>query len=72
MDDAADRTLETVPVRLVHVETWKRIAVLVERSERWCRTMAERLLTADLDAWLSRQRAAAMRPVQAPAVDEHW
>jgi hypothetical protein len=89
VDDAADRTLEMVPVRLVHVETWKRIAVLLARSERWCRTMAERaqdplpvfrvggivrLLTADLDAWLGRQRAAALRPIlnQTFAVEEHW
>jgi hypothetical protein len=55
-----------------YVETWKGIAALVNRSERWCRYMARRgqdplpvfkvggivrLTQEDLDAWLRRQQA---------------
>jgi hypothetical protein len=57
-----------------YVETWKGIAFLVNRSERWCRYMARRggdplpvfkvggivrLNKADLDTWLTRQRATS-------------
>lgn len=57
------------------VETWKGIAFLVNRSERWCRYMARRpsdplpvfkvggivrLNKADLDLWLARQRASSL------------
>lgn len=73
----ADRTAELAPVsarRPAYVESWKRIAQELERSERWCRTMAARavdplpvfkvggvvrLLIADLDAWLDRQHGGA-------------
>jgi hypothetical protein len=56
------------------VETWKGIAFAVNRSERWCRYMAQRpedplpvfkvggivrLNKTDLDAWLERQRAGS-------------
>ncbi len=56
------------------VETWKGIAFAVNRSERWCRYMAQRPLDPlpvfkvggivrlnkpDLDAWLERQRAGS-------------
>jgi hypothetical protein len=52
------------------VETWKQIAGVVRRSERWCRYMAAsqadplpvlkvggivRLYVADLDGWITRQ-----------------
>ena len=52
-------------------ETWKGIAAMVHRSERWCRYMARRahdplpvfkvggivrMNAADLEAWLERQR----------------
>jgi hypothetical protein len=52
------------------VETWKQIAVVVRRSERWCRYMAAdqpdplpvlkvggivRLYLSDLDGWITRQ-----------------
>jgi hypothetical protein len=52
------------------VETWKQIATVVRRSERWCRYMAAsqpdplpvlkvggivRLYVSDLDGWLNRQ-----------------
>ena len=55
-----------------YVETWKGIAALVNRSERWCRYMARRgqdplpvfkvggivrLTQEDLEAWLLRQQA---------------
>jgi hypothetical protein len=58
------------------VETWKGIAFLVSRSERWCRYMARRgpdplpvfkvggivrMNQSDLDAWLGRQRNASAR-----------
>jgi hypothetical protein len=54
-----------------YVETWKAIAGLLGRSERWCRYMARRaqdplpifkiggiarLLVADVEAWLDRER----------------
>lgn len=76
--------------RPVAVETWKRIAVELHRSERWCRDMAARpndplpvfrvggivrLLIADLDAWIERQRVATRARVlcaEAPRVEEHW
>jgi hypothetical protein len=52
------------------VETWKQIAAVVQRSERWCRYMAAnqvdplpvrkvggivRLYVSDLDGWIARQ-----------------
>jgi hypothetical protein len=55
-----------------YVETWKGIAALVNRSERWCRYMARRgqdplpvfkvggivrMTQEDLDGWLRRQQA---------------
>jgi hypothetical protein len=55
-----------------YVETWKGIAALVNRSERWCRYMARRgqdplpvfkvggivrLTQEDLEAWLLRAQA---------------
>jgi hypothetical protein len=58
------------------VETWKRIAKFVGRSERWCRYTAAlpidplpvfhvggimRLNRADFDAWVERRRAAGKR-----------
>ena len=54
-----------------YVETWKGIAAMVNRSERWCRYMARRgqdplpvfkvggivrMTQDDLDAWLLRQQ----------------
>jgi hypothetical protein len=54
-----------------YVETWKGIAAMVNRSERWCRYMARRtsdplpvfkiggivrLTQEDLDGWLRRQQ----------------
>jgi hypothetical protein len=54
-----------------YVETWKGIAAMVNRSERWCRYMARRsndplpvfkvggivrLTQEDLDTWLRRQQ----------------
>ena len=63
-----------------YVETWKGIAALVNRSERWCRYMARRdqdplpvfkvggivrLNGTDLEDWLSRQRDRSIR-VAAP------
>jgi hypothetical protein len=61
------------------VETWKGIAHALGRSERWCRYMARRtsdplpvfkvggivrLTAADLNDWLSRQRATSLgRPL---------
>jgi hypothetical protein len=54
-----------------YVETWKGIAFMVGRSERWCRYMSRRghdplpvfkiggivrLNRADLDAWVEHQR----------------
>ena len=54
-----------------YVETWKGIAAMVNRSERWCRYMARRpqdplpvfkvggivrMTQEDLDAWLLRQQ----------------
>ena len=62
------------------VETWKSIATLVGRSERWCRYMARRgtdplpvfkvggivrLNHGDLEDWLMRQRERAIGPAQA-------
>lgn len=59
------------------VETWKGIAFAVNRSERWCRYMAQRpedplpvfkvggivrLNKADLDAWLERQKRVTSAP----------
>jgi hypothetical protein len=56
-------------------ETWKGIAHVLGRSERWCRYMARRsqdplpvfkvggivrLNADDLEGWLSRQRSATM------------
>ena len=77
--------------RPVHIETWKAIGAALNRSERWARTMAERpvdplpvfrvgaivrLLTADLDAWLDRQRTRERprrrRATPATFVEEHW
>jgi hypothetical protein len=65
------------------VETWKGIAMVLGRSERWCRYMARRagdplpvfkvggivrLNSGDLEDWLSRQRDRSMRvPVHAVA-----
>ena len=57
-------------VRTNFVETWKSIAGVLGRSERWCRYMTRepdplpvykvggivRLNATDLDAWLERQR----------------
>jgi len=49
-----------------YVETWKGIAALVNRSERWCRYMARpvfkvggivRLTQEDLESWLRRAQA---------------
>ena len=54
----------------MYVETWKRIARVLGRSERWCRYMTHeadplpvfkvggivRLNAPDLDEWLRRQR----------------
>jgi hypothetical protein len=66
------------------VETWKRIGVVVDRSERWCRYMATvatdplpvfmvggfvRLNLADLEAWLGRQRDAEQAQAAAPHAD---
>ena len=57
------------------VETWKAIATALGRSERWCRYMARRgsdplpvfkvggivrLNAADLEDWLTRQRATSI------------
>jgi hypothetical protein len=54
------------------VETWKQIAAVLRRSERWCRYMVTnqsdplpvlkiggivRLYLADLDGWIARRRA---------------
>ncbi|MBE7447544.1 MAG: hypothetical protein HS111_01240 [Kofleriaceae bacterium] len=56
---------------MTYVETWKQIAALVHRSERWCRNMARRevaplpvyrlgglvrLEVKDLEAWLRAER----------------
>lgn len=58
-------------------ETWKGIAHVLSRSERWCRYMARRtddplpvfkiggivrLNADDLGDWLSRQRQRSIRP----------
>jgi hypothetical protein len=63
------------------VETWKGIATALGRSERWCRYMARRgadplpvfkvggivrLNGADLEDWLTRQRASSIRMPIAP------
>lgn len=60
-----------------YIQTWKGIAVALERSERWCRYMARRspdplpvfklggtvcLGHDDLEQWLLRQRAQAIQP----------
>lgn len=70
------------------IETWKRIAVELQRSERWVRYMSirahdplpvfkvggiVRLNGVDLDAWISRQRASGLpRSVATPSIEEHW
>lgn len=62
-----------------YVETWKRVAMALCRSERWCRYTAQRsadplpvfkvggivrLHHADLEDWLARQRRRSLaRPV---------
>ena len=58
-----------------YVETWKGIAYSLDRSERWCRYMAQRvedplpvfkiggivrLNTEDLQDWLLRQRERSL------------
>ncbi len=60
-----------------YVETWKAIAHMLGRSERWCRYMAQRvedplpvfkvggivrLNGEDLEDWLDRQRQRSVRP----------
>lgn len=60
-----------------YVETWKGIAELLKRSERWCRYTSDRerdplpvykvggivrLDLADYAAWLRRQRARVLGP----------
>ena len=65
------------------VETWKGIAFAVNRSERWCRYMAQRiqdplpvfkvggivrLNKTDLDAWLERQKSASPAVLRALAM----
>ena len=73
------------------VETWKGIATALGRSERWCRYMARRagdplpvfkvggivrLNSADLEDWLTRQRASSITtrppiasPMESPVAD---
>ncbi len=65
-----------------YVETWKAIAHSLNRSERWCRYMAQRaedplpvfkvggivrLNGDDLDGWIARQR---LRSVPATALEK--
>ena len=67
------------------VETWKGIAVVLARSERWCRYMARkvgdplpvfkvggivRLNHPDLEDWLGRQRDRSLRTRVPPATEE--
>lgn len=68
--------METAAEQTEFVETWKKIAAHVGRSESWCRYTAalpldplpvfqvggiKRLNVADFDAWVERRRDAGVR-----------
>ncbi len=70
-DEPTAHVLQSVAGMSQYVETWKGIAALVNRSERWCRYMARRgqdplpvfkvggivrMTQEDLEGWLKRQQ----------------
>jgi hypothetical protein len=69
------------------VETWKQIAGVLGRSERWCRYMGGsqpdplpvlkiggivRLYLADLDVWIARRRPAMAVYTAGQPVPPRW
>ena len=68
----------------MYVETWKGIASMVGRSERWCRYMARRpvdplpvfkvggivrLNAADHESWVNRQREVSYEQQKARGIE---